>query len=125
MTQKQKEKHEADWVALHAQPKFFPVPLDMERTFAAPDYQWALKKQRATCLGSTKNTPGPTPLYWGKPKPEPVPENIKEFVDKHVINLLSKEEQGREFLQQLKDKANYHYEVEVPVEVPDEPTPTA
>ena len=122
MTQKQKNKHEEDWVALQAEPKYFPVitgDIPSSHTFAAPDYQWALKRQRATSLGSAKNTPGPTPEYWGKSKAEPIPEDIKAFVDKHVINLLSKNDAGREFLKQLQDKST---SIE---EVPDEPTPTA
>lgn len=82
--------------------------------FAAPkDNAWVAKKSHASQFGDTKHTPVKK-AEWGKEPElvaEPMPQFIKDFVDRHVKATLSQTELGRAFLEDLKAKATEITEV--------------
>ena len=71
--------------------------LNLEAMKAPRDLQWTLRKARPTQFADAKHAPGTD--YAPK---EPTAETLASFVDKHSIALLSKTEQGKAFLEQLK-----------------------
>lgn len=81
-------------------------------TFAAPkDNAWVAKKSRATQFGDAKHAPHKKPTWGKEPEAEPMPQFIKDFVDRHVKATLSQTELGRAFLEDLKNKATRVTEV--------------
>lgn len=82
------------------------VAMPQMSNFSQHDPQWLLRKQRPTSFGSRKNRPGKT---WSINEEKTLGvETPQEFLDKHVIKILSSDPTGvgQEFLKQLKDGAN-------------------
>jgi len=104
MTQRQSETHQKAKQNKKEKPVFFPV-MGGPISFAMPtDHNWALRKQMASARGSNKNRPGGPREFWKKPAPpEPLPEAVQEFVDKHIKGVLETTEEGREFLKEYPD----------------------
>lgn len=118
MTQKQYDKHAREVsqaLATRSEPVIVGGGLQLY-SFAAPDAQWVSRKQRPTMFGDNKH--GAHTKDWSAK--ELIPEDIKSFLDKHVIDILGKDEVGQAFLKELKEKDNSFTKEEIP----DEPTPS-
>jgi hypothetical protein len=71
--------------------------MDILSMLKGPDTRnWQARKRQPTQFGDNKTTP--STLYVPNQEKELTPEELKAFVDKHAISILSKTEEGREFL---------------------------